>query len=53
MTAFARQLGIGALLIKDESNPSHLGSFKALGGAYAVVKLVLAEAARHWIERWQ
>jgi len=46
MSAFARQLEIGALLIKDESNRSPLGSFKALGGAYAVVRWVLAEAAR-------
>lgn len=36
----AGALGIGALLYKDESGRFGLGSFKALGGAYAVLKLL-------------
>ena len=36
----ARQLGIGQLLYKDERRRFGLGSFKALGGAYAVAKLL-------------
>jgi diaminopropionate ammonia-lyase len=46
MDALARNLGIGALLIKDESSRSSLGSFKALGGAYAVIRLVVEVAER-------
>lgn len=42
----AARLGVGALHIKDESRRLGLGSFKALGGAYAVVCLVLEEASR-------
>jgi diaminopropionate ammonia-lyase len=47
MTGLARSLGIASLAIKDEGQRLGLGSFKALGGAYAVMSLVLAEAARH------
>ena len=36
----AGALGINALLYKDESGRFGLGSFKALGGAYAVLKLL-------------
>lgn len=43
-----RSLGIGALLVKDESSRSALGSFKALGGAYAVICLVLAAAEQRF-----
>jgi diaminopropionate ammonia-lyase len=46
MKAQARLLGIGALHIKDEGQRLGLGSFKALGGAYAVMSLVLEEAGR-------
>lgn len=46
MPALARELGIGALWIKDEGHRLGLGSFKALGGAYAVARLVLEEAER-------
>lgn len=35
---------VGALHVKDEGQRLGLKSFKALGGAYAVIKLVLAEA---------
>lgn len=40
--AQARRLGICALHYKDESSRFGLGSFKALGGAYAVERLVQA-----------
>lgn len=46
MPALARELGIGALWLKDEGHRLGLGSFKALGGAYAVARLVLEEAER-------
>jgi diaminopropionate ammonia-lyase len=39
----ARQLGVGEIWAKDERNRWGLGSFKSLGGAYAVVSLA-AEA---------
>ncbi len=38
----AEQLGVGAVMVKDESNRMGQGSFKALGGAYAVFDLALA-----------
>jgi diaminopropionate ammonia-lyase len=43
---FAAELGLGALHIKDEGFRLGLGSFKALGGAYAVTRLVLEAAER-------
>ena len=46
LPALAAELGVGALHIKDEGFRLGLGSFKALGGAYAVTRLVLEEAAR-------
>lgn len=36
----AGALGLGAVLYKDESRRFGLGSFKALGGAYAVIRLL-------------
>ena len=36
----AGALGLGAILYKDESGRFGLGSFKALGGAYAVLRLL-------------
>jgi diaminopropionate ammonia-lyase len=42
----ARQAGIAALHLKDESGRFGLGSFKALGGAYAVAGVLSAELAR-------
>jgi diaminopropionate ammonia-lyase len=42
----ARALGVGALHVKDEGHRLGLGSFKALGGAYAVTRLVLEAAER-------
>ena len=45
LSGLARHLGIGRLWYKDESGRFGLGSFKALGGAYAVYRY-LAEAVR-------
>lgn len=44
LPALAHELGISGLFIKDESARLNLSSFKALGGAYAVIRLVLDEA---------
>ncbi|TPI82509.1 diaminopropionate ammonia-lyase [Mesorhizobium sp. B2-8-9] len=46
LPALAAELGIGALHVKDEGKRLGLGSFKALGGAYAVMHLVLEQAGR-------
>lgn len=46
LPGLARRLGIGALAWKDESQRFGLGSFKALGGAYAVLRQVQAAAPR-------
>ncbi|WP_421912370.1 diaminopropionate ammonia-lyase [Mesorhizobium sp.] len=40
MPNLAGRLGIGSLFVKDEGKRLGLGSFKALGGAYAVMRLV-------------
>jgi diaminopropionate ammonia-lyase len=41
-----RQAGIATLRLKDEATRFGLGSFKALGGAYAVATVLLNELAR-------
>jgi diaminopropionate ammonia-lyase len=41
----ASQAGVGRIWYKDESNRFGLGSFKALGGAYAVFRLLTKEVA--------
>lgn len=46
LPGLAGELGIGALHVKDEGKRLGLGSFKALGGAYAVMRLVLEEAGK-------
>ncbi|PTM93610.1 diaminopropionate ammonia-lyase [Mycoplana dimorpha] len=46
LPGLAERLGIGAIHVKDEGHRLGLGSFKALGGAYAVIRLVLEEAGR-------
>ncbi|TPM39654.1 diaminopropionate ammonia-lyase [Mesorhizobium sp. B2-3-4] len=46
LPALAAELGLGALHVKDEGFRLGLGSFKALGGAYAVFRLVLEEAGK-------
>jgi diaminopropionate ammonia-lyase len=40
LDAMAQQLGLASILYKDESSRFGLGSFKALGGAYAVYRLL-------------
>lgn len=46
LPTLAEELGLAALHVKDEGFRLGLGSFKALGGAYAVFRLVLEEAAK-------
>lgn len=46
LPALAADLGVASIAVKDEGRRLGLGSFKALGGAYAVVRLVLEEASR-------
>jgi diaminopropionate ammonia-lyase len=46
MPNLAATLGIGSLAIKDEGQRLGLKSFKALGGAYAVMSLILSEAEK-------
>lgn len=46
LPALAREIGVGAIRIKDESSRLGLGSFKALGGSYAVIRLVLDAAEK-------
>jgi diaminopropionate ammonia-lyase len=45
----ARAAGVGAVRLKDEATRFGLGSFKALGGAYAVANLLCDELARRGI----
>lgn len=47
LAGFARRVNIGAILYKDESSRFGLGSFKALGGAYAVQRLLQKKLAQH------
>ena len=46
LPGLAKKLGLAALHMKDEGFRLGLGSFKALGGSYAVIKLLLEEAER-------
>src|SRR5690606_37586031 len=46
LPGLAAELGLGSLHIKDEGFRLGLGSFKALGGAYALMILVREEASR-------
>jgi len=46
LPALARALGVGAIAVKDEGQRLGLGSFKALGGAYAVTCLALEQAEK-------
>lgn len=46
LPAIAREAGLGAIRLKDEAGRFGLGSFKALGGAYAVADLLADELAR-------
>ncbi len=47
LPALARQLGVGTLYYKDEAERFGLNSFKALGGAYAVYRLLAQVIGRH------
>lgn len=46
LPSLARELGVAAVHVKDEGHRLRLGSFKALGGAYAVIRIVQEEAGR-------
>lgn len=46
LPALAAALDVGAVLYKDEGGRFGLGSFKALGGAYAVGRLLCREVGR-------
>ncbi|MFC1458122.1 diaminopropionate ammonia-lyase [Microvirga arabica] len=46
LPVLAAELGVNTVHIKDEGFRLGLGSFKALGGSYAVIRLVLEEASR-------
>lgn len=46
LPGLAEELGVGSIHIKDEGFRLGLGSFKALGGSYAVIRLALEEASR-------
>jgi diaminopropionate ammonia-lyase len=46
LPALARELGVNAIHVKDEGFRLGLGSFKALGGSYAVIRLVLDAASK-------
>ncbi|MEO9780598.1 MAG: diaminopropionate ammonia-lyase [Sedimentitalea sp.] len=50
LPGLAAELGLGALHVKDEGYRLGLGSFKALGGAYALMRLV-QDAASEQLER--
>jgi diaminopropionate ammonia-lyase len=45
LPGLAAKIGVGAIHIKDEGQRLGLGSFKALGGAYAVIRLLLEQAS--------
>ncbi|HXS05334.1 MAG TPA: diaminopropionate ammonia-lyase [Rhizomicrobium sp.] len=46
LSGLARDLGVGGIHIKDEGKRLGLGSFKALGGAYATIRLAVERAAQ-------
>src|ERR1700751_1610894 len=46
LPALADLAGVGAIRLKDEAPRFGLGSFKALGGAYAVARLAAAHAGK-------
>ena len=45
LPGLARAAGVASIHVKDEGQRLGLGSFKALGGAFAVVRLVMEEAS--------
>ncbi|RWE31477.1 MAG: diaminopropionate ammonia-lyase [Mesorhizobium sp.] len=46
LPGLAVQTAVASIYVKDEGHRLGLGSFKALGGAYAVIRLVLQEASK-------
>jgi diaminopropionate ammonia-lyase len=46
LPGIAGEAGVGEIHYKDESGRFNLGSFKALGGAYAVARLLMLEVTR-------
>lgn len=46
LPALASELGVAGVFVKDEGHRLGLRSFKALGGSYAVIRLVIEEAER-------
>jgi diaminopropionate ammonia-lyase len=46
LSGLAAELDVGDILVKDEGLRLGLGSFKALGGCYAVIRLVLEAASQ-------
>ncbi|RDD62788.1 diaminopropionate ammonia-lyase [Ferruginivarius sediminum] len=46
LPGLAKALGLGRVRYKDESRRFELNSFKALGGAYAVMRLLIGEIER-------
>lgn len=40
LPALAREIGVAGLTVKDETRRMRLGSFKALGGVYAVAQMI-------------
>ena len=46
LPGLAGELGLGSIHVKDEGFRLGLGSFKALGGSYAVIRLALEAASR-------
>ena len=46
LPALAEQAGVACIRLKDEAGRFSLGSFKALGGAYAVAEVLSTELAR-------
>lgn len=48
LSHLADKLDVASIHIKDEGHRLGLGSFKALGGSYAVIRLVLEEASREF-----
>jgi len=49
LPAFAREVRLGAVLYKDEAGRFGLASFKPLGGAYAVARVLARELKRRGI----
>lgn len=41
MPVLAEELGVGALWVKDETRRMRLGSFKALGGVFAIAQMIV------------